>query len=611
MFQKQAAFIAQVILLFTLAGSTYAFVQVVSGWEQTNSNGFGDAQVFEVSALEAFDSYLYAGTYNPIDPGPQLDGAQILRSSDGSTWTAVTDPGFGNDHDTAPPAILDLTVFKGYLYAATGRGNAAQIWRSQNGVNWARVVNAGFGDPDIKAFTTLTVYNQALYVGTTKQDSGAQIWRTLTGDGSLSSWTQVAPASPMGDTAAVTGMAVFDDGSAAGLYAAVAYATNLPAQIWRSYGGAWETVVNDGFGDSNTTATGGMAVFGGELYVGTGNTDSGAQLWRSGDGQTWAAVSLAFSDGNNEKVEQVFVFQNQLYIGMTNAATGIEIWRTTDGTIWEQTNLDGFGDNKNTTTNGSNATTAFLGQLYVGTSNATDGGELWRMLDMYGVDLSPDQAKQGQAGQDIHYTLTITNSGQMEDSFDLAAMGQSWTTNLSTSQIELAPSASADFMVTVSIPPSAADQDSDTVTIIATSQGDNNKTASAILTTTNVDTPIYGVALSADGSQSGPAGGQVVHMITVTNTGNITDSFDLAASGQTWPTTLSAPNVNLSPYASVDVTVTVAIPPGTASQDSDIVAITATSQGDSSKTDTAVFTTISTGQMSGVYIPIILSSALP
>ncbi|MFN2118038.1 MAG: hypothetical protein ACK2T4_07090, partial [Candidatus Promineifilaceae bacterium] len=59
------------------------------------------------------------------------------------------------------------------------------------------------------------------------------------------------------------------------------------------------------------------------------------------------------------------------------------------------------------------------------------------------------------------------------------------------------------------------------------------------------------------------------------------------------------------------VTVTVAIPPGTASQDSDIVAITATSQGDSSKTDTAVFTTISTGQMSGVYIPIILSSALP
>ena len=595
MAQKKAAIIAQVILLFTLVGGAYAAVRAVSAWEQANKNGFGDSEVFEISALEPFNGYLYAGTYNPnpVDPFPQFDGAQILRSANGETWTPVTEPGFGNDHDTAPPAILDLALFKGYLYAGTGRGDAAQIWRSQNGVNWSRVVNAGFGDPDIVAFTTLAVYNQALYIGATKQDSGAQIWRTLVGDGTLSNWTQVAPAAPLGDTAGVSSMAVFDDGSGTGLYAAVAFAADSPAQIWRSYGGDWETVLNNGFGDSNTTATGGMAVFGGDLYVGAGNTNSGAQLWRSSNGENWVPAAPAFGDANNEKVEQVFVFQNQLYIGVTNTTTGIEIWRTANGTTWEQANLDGFGDSKNTTTNASNATADFLGQLYVGTSNVTDGGELWRMLDAYGVSLSPDQAKQGPAGQDVSYTLTITNNGQLADSFDLAAVGQAWTTNLSTSKVTLAPSASANFTVTVSIPAGAADQETDTVTITATSQGDNSKTDSASLTTTSVAKPLYGVTLSADDSLSGPTGAQVNYTLTVTNTGNVADSFDLAATGQTWTTTLSTSQVNLAPSASADFTVMVSIPTGAADQETDTVTITATSQGDNSKTDSASLTTTS------------------
>jgi hypothetical protein len=67
----------------------------------------------------------------------------------------------------------------------------------------------------------------------------------------------------------------------------------------------------------------------------------------------------------------------------------------------------------------------------------------------------------------------------------------------------------------------------------------------------------------------------------------------------------------LGPSASTDVTISVYIPPGTADQDSDMVTITATSQGDNSKTDSAVFTTISTGQPPGVYLPIVLSSSSP
>ncbi len=88
-------------------------VPAIPAWQQVNSNGFGDPQAPEVSALEAFNGYLYAGTHNPVNPAPgQLyDGAQIFRSPDGSSWTPVTQPGFGNTHDIAPPAILDFLVF--------------------------------------------------------------------------------------------------------------------------------------------------------------------------------------------------------------------------------------------------------------------------------------------------------------------------------------------------------------------------------------------------------------------------------------------------------------------------------------------------------------------
>ena len=249
-----------------------------------------------------------------------------------------------------------------------------------------------------------------------------------------------------------------------------------------------------------------------------------------------------------------------------------------------------------------------------GDSSKTDSASLTTTsvaAPIYGVALSADDSLSGPIGGQVFYTLTVTNTGTVADSFDLAASGQAWTTNLSTSQVNLAPAASSDITVTVSIPPGATDQESDMVTITATSQGDSSKTASASLTTTSVAAPNYGVALSADDSLSAAAGGQVFYTLTVTNTGNVTDSFDLAASGQTWTTTLSSSLINLGPSASVDVTVTVDIPPGTADQDSDMVTITATSQGDNSKTDSAVFTTISTGQPPGVYLPIVLSSSSP
>ena len=68
---------------------TAGLARAMPGWEQVNGNGFGDPQTGEVTALEEFNGDLYAGTYNPIDPGRLYDGAQIFRSPDGVTWTGM------------------------------------------------------------------------------------------------------------------------------------------------------------------------------------------------------------------------------------------------------------------------------------------------------------------------------------------------------------------------------------------------------------------------------------------------------------------------------------------------------------------------------------------
>lgn len=405
-----------------------------SDWERLDPTGFAAPSAVEVTALEVFNGYLYAGNHNPIDPGQFYDGAQISRSPDGVSWTAVTQPGFGNTHDTAPPAILDFVVFNNRLYAGTGRGNACQVWRSPNGTIWAPMTVTGFSDPDNVEVTCFAVFNDLIYAGVRNDATGAQIWRSFSGDNN--SWSKVAPAQPGASAASVTGFAEFDGA----LYAAVE--SEAPAQIWRSQGGAagsWETVVDDGFGDPDTLWTGGLCVFAGWLHVGAGNATGGALLYRTRDGATWEPVPApGLGDPHNRQVDMVCVVQNELHVTLRNTVTGIEIWRSADGTLWEQVNQDGFGDPGNAGTNRSNATAEFLKRLCVGTANAVGGGELWRQLKTNNaptdITLSSDTVDENQpvdtvvgnlgatdpdAGDTFTFTLASAVPGLDNDSFSV------------------------------------------------------------------------------------------------------------------------------------------------------------------------------------------------
>ena len=105
---------------------------------------------------------------------------------------------------------------------------------------------------------------------------------------------------------------------------------------------------------------------------------------------------------------------------------------------------------------------------------------------VYGVEVAAEEsALSGEPGDSVTYTLWITNTGNVEDTFNLTAAGI-WAADLSAPSITLASGASGWVTATVAIPGDADDGDMDTTTFTATSQSDAAATASVDLTTTAV-----------------------------------------------------------------------------------------------------------------------------
>jgi N-acetylneuraminic acid mutarotase len=109
-----------------------------------------------------------------------------------------------------------------------------------------------------------------------------------------------------------------------------------------------------------------------------------------------------------------------------------------------------------------------------------------------GAALSPTSAAQNDyPGEVAEYNLTLSNTGNFTDTFDLAFAGNAWAVTLPVTQTTLAAGTSLEVTVQVLVPVGAADGDQDSVTITATSQGDPTVTASGELTTTAVWMKVY------------------------------------------------------------------------------------------------------------------------
>ena len=181
----------------------------------------------------------------------------------------------------------------------------------------------------------------------------------------------------------------------------------------------------------------------------------------------------------------------------------------------------------------------------------------------------------------VSYTLRVTNTSNTSDTVRLTTSGDV-TATLSRTLIPLDYGKSS--VVSVSIRGDALTAAGDyAVKVIATSQGDTQKTAE--VTTTTTVPPVYGVTLAGVGeltTETSDASEGVSYMLTVTNTGNTDDVIDLSTSGDV-AGTLSDTSISIASGASANVTLTVSgevlVTAGTYE-----VKVTATSQEDTKKT---------------------------
>lgn len=345
-------------------------VTVVPIWEQVNTDGFGNPNTVAVTALENFGGQLYAGATS------YTDGAQVWRTSDGTDWMPVSQPGFTSTLTNTNAVIIDLVEFKGELYAGSGwAGLPGQVWRTSNGTEWQQVVGDGFGNPDNIGIGTFTVFSDTIYAGASNATDGLEVWRSSTGD-SLS-WTAVITAG-LGYTSNVnlTGFSIFND------FLYLFAEGPQPCQVWRTEDGViWEPITTDGFGDPNNDSMGGSATLGDYMYIGTRNAVTGAQLWRSSNGTDFdPVVQDGFGDLNNVKIESLLRIGGSLIASTQNNVTGMEVLRSVDGISWSQINLDGFGNLNNYATLWNNATAIFKNHLYIGSWNIVTGGEIWEFI---------------------------------------------------------------------------------------------------------------------------------------------------------------------------------------------------------------------------------------
>jgi hypothetical protein len=106
-------------------------------------------------------------------------------------------------------------------------------------------------------------------------------------------------------------------------------------------------------------------------------------------------------------------------------------------------------------------------------------------LASYAVELTPAQvAGSGAPAETVMYTLQVTNTGDLTNTFGITYTGNTWDIHLVETSLELGAGESAELMVHVMIPAGAADGDFDMVTVEVS--GDGGAMAASELTTTAV-----------------------------------------------------------------------------------------------------------------------------
>ncbi len=272
-------------------------------WTQLNVTGtpgkFNTTTAIDgVASMTVYNGYLYIST-------TESTKAEVYRYDGGTTWTQQNFGGTAGSlgNATASNTVINtiiLGVHNGNLYAGTQKSNAAQVFWL-NGTNlWAIAMGSTAGNvcgtASIDGITVLASYQGALFAGTTETGK-AQVCRY---DGNTATTTNAAVGG-FGNNGTlltventVNAMVVYNGA----LYATVNKGANTASLVRFDGGGAAATnwsVINTTAGTLGGTASidsfESLAVYNGNLYLGTNEADK-AEVYRyEGGGSLFTLVT--------------------------------------------------------------------------------------------------------------------------------------------------------------------------------------------------------------------------------------------------------------------------------------------------------------------------------
>lgn len=245
-----------------------------------------------------------------------------------------------------------------------------------------------------------------------------------------------------------------------------------------------------------------------------------------------------------------------------------------------------FGDGGTSTAAAPAHTYAAIG-IYTAVltaSNLCDTAVVSRQIavENYALALTPDApARSGDPGQVVTYTLDLTNTGTLTDSFSLSVGSTPWSTSLSTGAVVLAPGQSAQVEVYVLIPSNAIGGAQAGVQVTAQSQSDPRlPPAAASVTLTTTANTVYSVALSAAVTEQVADPGQTVtYTLRITNTSNAPDTITISRVNAGWPTAFSWTSQTIARGGVRQLNVAVTAPLGANPGDADVATIRAAGSG--------------------------------
>ena len=273
------------------------------------------------------------------------DYGDVLRSTDGETWTSFSFPGTARHKH-------QMVFHDGSLWVIGGDDTDStyldDIWHSADGESWTPVAVSGEhfsargGHEAVSFGGDLWVFG-----GENDDDDLNDVWRSS--DGGVN-WVRATASAAWG--ARRGHEVVFHDGA---LWLMGGYDDDTYFDdVWRSTDGVdWEEVTIEG--DSWVGRKSHQVVsFGGEMWLMGGKGDDGGDgrayndVWVSGNGANWRRV-VESAPWKARQVHQVVSYRGSLWLtggynregfdvgdGTLEGETYDDVWRSADGVAWEE-----------------------------------------------------------------------------------------------------------------------------------------------------------------------------------------------------------------------------------------------------------------------------------